>query len=303
MKRMNLLFIGGRRGGKTTFVTRTLREAFTNVPSWLNLRFSLQGTAIPGALEGNLQALARGVAPGPMHAAADFEVCRVRVRKKRIFWFSVVMDLLRRIFLWKPMTEVGGVLIHVYEMSVENPHLGQWLLDHSAPQTPLGVVLIADPFAVGKTCESRHEPTVSAVVDRLVERFEQIYVSNPEKRLPVSAAVVVTKAESFPQFQTGFRRYVDSTTLLASRRALGDADEMLPDSYLLDGLLKRQSEEVEEELDRYDGNFTNILQNEFRRVGCFWSGNASESEPKGDFCRMTSPILPLLWLLGEEMEF
>lgn len=301
MKRMNLLFIGGRQSGKTTLAARAFNEAFSNVPDWMNLKFSMHSETVPGALAGNFQALEDRVPPGPMHGP-DFSTVCLQARKKRVFWFLILVEMFRWLFLRKPMTEIGGVMLQASEVSVENPALGEWLLGNAAGKMPLGVVLTVDPFAVGKTCESRHAPDVAAVVERLVERFEQIYVGNPEKRLPVSVAVVVNKAEKFPQFRTNSLRYVDQATLRASRNALGDADGMLADSFLLNEILEKQSSEIRELMDQYDGNFVNILQNEFQSVRFFWSGY-HEERGKTNFCRMTSPLLPILWLLGEQMEF
>ncbi|MBE6424657.1 MAG: hypothetical protein IJD43_06295 [Thermoguttaceae bacterium] len=302
MKKMDLLFIGGRHSGKTTFMVRALNDAFSNVPEWMNLKFSLHEETVPGALAGNFQALEDRVQPGPMHGP-DFSTVCIRARKKKAFWFLIIMEMFRLLLLRRHMTEIGGVMLQMSELSIENPHLGEWLLEHTAKKkVPLGVVLVVDPFAVGKTCESRHSPDVAAVVERLVERFEQIFVGNPEKRLPVSVAVVVNKAESFSQFRTNSLRYVDSATLRASRNALGDADGMLADSFLLNEIIEKQSGEIRELMDQYDGNFVNILQNEFRSVRYFWSGD-HEERGKTNFCRMTSPLLPLLWLLGEQMEF
>ncbi|MDO4630224.1 MAG: hypothetical protein Q4C70_13675 [Planctomycetia bacterium] len=303
MKRMNLLFLGGRQSGKTTFITRTLYEAVHHTPEWLNLQFSIHNELIPGAIQGNFNALENRRSPGPMHHVSEGEICTLHVKKKHIFWFSVLMELFQKLFLWKPMTELGGLQIRIFEMSIENPSLGQWLLDHSAPRTPLGVILVADPFAVGKTCESHHTPAINAVVDRMVDRFEQIYVNNPETRLPVSVATIVSKAETFAKMQENVLRYVDSSTLAASRRALRDTDGLYTDNYLLNDILTRQSSEIASVLENYDGNFVNILQNEFRHVTYFWAGHQPIHDGNSSICRLTSPLLPLLWLLGAEMDF
>ena len=301
MKRMNILFIGGRESGKTTLAVRMLQESLFRTPNWLNLQFSVHDESVPGSFLENSESLDTHAPMKPMRGN-DFSLLTLSIRKKKIFWFTVVMEMFRKLFTGRAMTEIGGVQCRIFEMSVENPELGKWLLRYGSGKTPLGIILTADPFAVGSTCESSHSPTISAVVDRFTARFEQIFVGNPEKRLPFSVAVVVNKAEKFPQFLEKSKRYVDSRTLLASRRALRDSDGILPDSYLLNGILEKQSEDVRELLDRYDGNFVNILQNEFRSVRYFWSGQSADRE-KTSFCRMTSPLLPILWLVGGQMEF
>ncbi len=301
MKRINLLFIGGRQSGKTTLATRMLHECLFRTPDWLNLKFSLQDESIPGSFSENSRAL-ENLAPMKLAKGNDFSLATLRIRKKKIFWFTVVMEIFRKLFTWRATTELGGIQCRIFEISAEDPRFGEWFLEYASGKIPLGVIFVADPFAVGGTCESSCPPTISAVADRLTTRFEQIFASNPGKRLPFSVAVVVNKSETFPQFRKSSRRYVDSRTLLASRRVLKDTDGILSDSYLLDGAFERLSEEVRELIDAYDGNFVNILQNEFHRVRYFWSGQNSDRE-KTSFCRMTSPLLPILWLLGEHMEF
>lgn len=301
MKRMNLLFIGGRESGKTTLAVRMVQECLSRTPEWLNLKFSVQNESVPGSFSENSRSL-ETLSPMKPMKGNDFSLLTLNVRKKKAFWFTVVMELFRKAFTWKPMTELGGIQCRIFEASVEDPRLGRWFLEYASGKTPLGVILVADPFAMGSTCESAHPPTISAVADRLTARFEQIFACNPEKRLPFSVAVVVNKSERFPQFRKSSRRYVDSQTLQASRLVLKDTDGILADSYLLDGVFERLSDEVRELLDGYDGNLVNILQNEFRSARYFWSGQNSERE-KTSFCRMTSPLLPILWLLGEQMEF
>ncbi len=304
MKRMNLLFIGGRNSGKSTLILRMVHEIQTNIPKWLNLTVSLSDTAAPNVFRTNLDSYMNKIPPVPMHEPTENRVCTLHVRKKQVFWFSVLMDVLRRTFFCGSKGELRGIQLNIYEFSIENPHLGEWLLNHPDSKTPLGVVFIADPFAVGKTCESHREPAIEAVAQKLVQRFDQIYVGNPEKRLPVPVALVVTHSENFTQFQKDARSLMSADSMREMHRAAGDMDGMIPDSTLLNHLLKQQSSEAQALMEHYDGNFVHLLENTFQNVRYFWSGISNFQPEYGTgFLSLASPLLPILWLLSDSFEY
>lgn len=305
MKEMNILFVGGFSSGKTSLMTVMLRDWTMGLPEWIPLEAKMAEEYVPAFLSMNLGQLEKQEKPLKVTRPADAYVGTLLVRRKNassLWYWMDWWDFFRgKSSLWKR----DGILLHFYELSVQNPGWHEWLAEHPTSKTPLGLVLTIDPFAEKREMSRSQWDRLDAsvVLEELLHGLDQVYAKHPSERLLIPTAVVFTKAEVHRLFQT-FGGYSSLTAQHVSILHNTRDYAMESQSRVVKRLLEGNNPHIQEVLRPHRGNFVHLLDHSLEPVGYFivsaW-GKQTFYHPQKKILRGAS--LPLLWLLGEEMEY
>ncbi|MDO4583016.1 MAG: hypothetical protein Q4D62_02830 [Planctomycetia bacterium] len=305
MKEMNLLFVGGSHCGKSSLMTAMLRDWTVGLPDWIPLEARLVEEYVPAALSMNLVQLDKREKPLKVSRPADGYVATLQVRRKSstsLWYWMDWWDFLRgKSSLWKR----DGILIHVYELSVQNPGWQEWLAEHPLSQTPLGMVLVVDPFAEKREMSYSQWERLDAgvVLEELLHGLDQVYAKHPSERLPIPTAVAFTKTDVRHLHKTlgGYSSLAARNVAILHRTR---DYEMESQSRVMKRLLEGSSSQIQEILRPHRGNFVHLLSHSLEPIAYFittaWEPHDFYRHSKGV---LRGATLPLLWLLGEEMEY
>lgn len=305
MKEMNLLFVGGSHCGKSSLMTAMLRDWTVGLPDWIPLEARLVEEYVPAALSMNLVQLDKREKPLKVSRPADGYVATLLVRRKSstsLWYWMDWWDFLRgKSSLWKR----DGILLHFYEVSVQKSGWQEWLAEHPTSQIPLGMVLVVDPFAEKREMSHSQWERLEAgvVLEELLHGLDQVYAKHPSERLPIPTAVVFTKADVQNLYKTfgGYSSLVAQNVAILHRTRDYELESL---SRVIQRLLEGNHPTIQEVLRPHRGNFVHLLSHSLEPVGYFVA-TAWETSP---FYRHSKSVLkgatlPLLWLLGKEMEY
>ena len=305
MKEMNILFVGGTCSGKSSLMTTMLRDWTDGLPEWIPLEARLVKECVPASLSMNLKQLEKEEKPLNVYRSADGYVATLQVRRKNnsLLWYWVDwLDFFRgKSSLW----ERDGILLHFYERSVQTPDWHEWLAEHPTSKVPLGLVLTIDPFAEKQEMSYSQWDRLDAnvVLEELLYGMEQVYAKHPSERLSIPTAVVFTKTDIDRLYQT-FGGYsslaVQHISILHNTRDYAVESQ----SRVMKRLLEGNIPHIQEILRPHRGNFVHLLNHSLEPVGYFIT---TSSDKRNYYLRhkkvLRGAALPLLWLLGEIMEY